>query len=231
MSGGGPAHPPIEAEALRPRWRALAEAGLGASPALSVETFAALIAAYGAPGRAYHTLGHVAAMLARMAGWRWRLSDWRGAELAVWFHDVVYEGRPGQDEQASAARLAGFGAALAGEAGEGGAAETAQRAVETGARLILSTIDHAPRADAPEDALFLDADLEILAAEPARYAAYAAAVRREFQSVPDALFRSGRAAVLTRLLERPRLYLATPGWEAAARANLTRERAALTAEA
>jgi predicted metal-dependent HD superfamily phosphohydrolase len=71
-----------------------------------------------------------------------------------------------------------------------------------------------------------DADLAILAAPPAAYAAYTAAVRQEYHFVPDDAFRAGRAAVLRRLLELPRLFRTPYGrraWEATARYNLTGE--------
>ena len=79
-------------------------------------------------------------------------------------------------------------------------------------------------------ALLVDLDLAILAAPAERYAAYAAAIRREYAHVPEDQFRAGRAAVLAGFLARPRLY-ASPAlaarWEAPARANLAAECAAL----
>ncbi|MGZ6753102.1 MAG: hypothetical protein ACXVEJ_06505, partial [Nocardioides sp.] len=76
-----------------------------------------------------------------------------------------------------------------------------------------------------------DADLAILAAPPERYAAYAAAVRREHAHVPDDAFRAGRAAILTDLLAKPHLFHtrhARTTWEAPARAAVAREVATLT---
>ena len=59
-----------------------------------------------------------------------------------------------------------------------------------------------------------------------------AAIRQEYAHVPEPLYRAGRAAILSRFLEGGCLF-ADPVWaerlEAQARANLTREIAALTA--
>ena len=88
---------------------------------------------------------------------------------------------------------------------------------------------------APADAdlaRFLDLDLSILAAEPAVYARYAEAIRAEYASIPDAIYRPGRAKVLQKFLDRPRLFHCgdlQARWDEAARQNLADEIARLTA--
>jgi len=94
------------------------------------------------------------------------------------------------------------------------------------ARLVRLTATHDSAPGDGAGALLCDADLSILAADPARYDAYAAAVRREYGHVPDDAFRIGRAEVLRHLLGLPVLYRVVPEraeWEVRARANLTRE--------
>jgi len=68
----------------------------------------------------------------------------------------------------------------------------------------------------------------------AAYAVYAAQIRAEYAHLAHADYCRGRAAVLRRFLERPRLYFtaaAHDAWEARARANLAREIADLDAAA
>jgi predicted metal-dependent HD superfamily phosphohydrolase len=75
-----------------------------------------------------------------------------------------------------------------------------------------------------------DADLAILAAASDRYTQYATAIRQEYAHIPDVDFRAGRAKVLRRFLDRPTIYRTAHGrqhWEAAARANISTEIAAL----
>ena len=88
------------------------------------------------------------------------------------------------------------------------------------------TATHRPADDDHAGQVLCDADLGILAAEPARYAAYTAGVRREYAHVSDEDFAAGRAAVLRDLLAKPTLFhtaVARSRWEESARANVSRE--------
>ena len=81
--------------------------------------------------------------------------------------------------------------------------------------------------------MLCDADLAILGSDPGRYARYTAAVREEYRQVPDAVFRSGRAAVLRRLSAAPTLYRTEPArqrWGAGRPPNLAAELARLRPE-
>ena len=94
---------------------------------------------------------------------------------------------------------------------------------------MFATADHdAADVDA---AVLIDADLAILGAEPAAYAAYVHGVRHEYHHVPDDLWVPGRSAVLRSFLDRPAIYL-TPCMaadrESRARANLAAELATLS---
>lgn len=71
--------------------------------------------------------------------------------------------------------------------------------------------------------LMVAADLAILAADSATFAAYDAAIRREYAFVPDAIYFPARAAILQRFLDRPHIYHTRhfrDRYEADARANL-----------
>jgi predicted metal-dependent HD superfamily phosphohydrolase len=175
---------------------------------------------YSEPHRRYHTSEHIRAVLAD-AAWiadalMLTTTDRALLALAACAHDVVYDARPGDDERASAqwARRALDGAGLGDDA--------VLRVVQ----LILATLAHeAPQGDQVAAAL-LDADLAILGAEPSAYDGYSTAVRAEFSSVPDDLWRVGRQNVLSSLLGRGSIFITTPAigrWESAARANVRRE--------
>ncbi|MEZ5091267.1 hypothetical protein [Nocardioides sp.] len=176
----------------------------------------ALLAAWGAADRGYHDLRHLSEVLDR-------LDELAAAEvgfpplstrLAAWFHDAVYAGA--HDDEERSARWAER--ALVGLVPDDVAAETA--------RLVRLTADHRPRpGDAAGEAL-TDADLAILASGAARYADYAAGVRREYAQVPDEAFAAGRAEILGSLLAKPTLFhtaYARERWEPVARANVTAE--------
>jgi predicted metal-dependent HD superfamily phosphohydrolase len=193
---------------------------LGCDPPVAGTVLEDLVCAYAEPHRHYHTLDHIAALLALLDHHGAGALDRAALTLAILFHDVVYDPTRTDNEEASAAwatsRLGGLGFS---------------EAVRTKvARYILATRHGRPldAADAGEAdlALLLDLDLSILAAPPGDYRAYALAVRREYAFVPDSLYRLGRRRVLEGFLRRERIYLTArlrAAWEQAARANLAAE--------
>lgn len=187
---------------------------------LVVAAQADLRARYTADGRFYHTLAHIADVLHHIQPHLAQAHNPLALQLAAWFHDAVYDPRRHDNEAQSAAYatavLTNLGAA------DGVIAETA--------RLIRLTEQHETAVADTDGHILLDADLAILAAAPARYDAYAQAIRREYAYVPEEAYRQARTAVLARLLARSRLFflLAHAAWEAPARSNLRRELARLS---
>ena len=155
----------------------------------------ALLSAYQAPDRHYHTAQHLAECLAHFEAAR-HLAERPGeVALALWFHDAVYDVR-GSANEALSARWAR--AALQ---DSGADAATAQR-IE---RLILATRhDAAPQAG--DEQLLVDIDLAILGAPPERFAEYDRQVRAEYHWVPGLVYRVKRRAVLRAFLARPVIY-------------------------
>lgn len=186
------------------------------APALAHE----LRAAYADPARGYHDVVHLAEVLARLDELRAAGVDFPDlpVRLAAWFHDSVYDGERDAEERS---------AAWAEDALVDLVSEEVRAEV---ARLVRLTETHRPASDDPAGCALSDADLAILAAPPARYAAYVAAVRAEYAHLDDETFRAGRRAVLAGLAAKPELFhtaVARERWEDAARANLTRELAEL----
>ncbi|MFD5276034.1 DUF4031 domain-containing protein [Pseudarthrobacter sp. NPDC058362] len=136
--------------------------------------------------------------------------------LAAWFHDAVYRGIAGQDEEESA-RLAEERLTAEG---------LPEDEVAEVARLVRLTSDHRPESGDDDGALLCDADLSVLGGEPDEYARYVAAVRKDYAHIGDADFASGRATVVRRLLDLDPLFhtaRARDLWRAAARRNLNGE--------
>ncbi|MEU6425319.1 metal-dependent phosphohydrolase [Microbispora sp. NPDC046973] len=190
--------------------------GSPAGRALAAE----LTARWAQPHRRYHTTAHLRAVLTAIEPLAAQAPDADAVRLAAWFHDAVYDGRPGWDEERSAqlaqARLPACGL-------------PAERVREV-ARLVRLTAGHAYEPGDMNAAVLCDADLAILAAPPGAYEAYTRAVREEYRHVPDAAFRAGRAGVLRRLLGKPRLFGTPVGrdlWERRARENVAAELAGL----
>lgn len=175
-----------------------------------------LLARWAEPHRHYHSLDHLVAVLTRATALTAYADDPDAVALGAWFHDAVYL----TDRHDNEERSAELAERVLREAGADPA-----RSAEV-ARLVRLTVSHDP-ADGDRDGdVLCDADLAVLAGDPAEYAEYAAAVREEFGFVPDEQFRTGRAAVLRRLLALPRLFrtpFAYEQWEAVARRNLATE--------
>lgn len=178
-----------------------------------------LVARYGEPGRHYHDLAHVLDCLEKAAATREIQDDPAAVDLALWFHDAVYDPRRSDNEERSAALSK---EALVGPLG----AERAARVAE----LVLATRHRAPPP--PGDAaVVVDADLSMLGAEPERFEAYQEAIRREYAWVPGFLYRRRRARLLRSFLARERIFTTEPfreRYEARARENLERVLAALS---
>ncbi|AII52490.1 hypothetical protein [Hymenobacter sp. APR13] len=202
---------------LATRWHQLT-APLLPDEAARTAMLTQLTKAYEAPGRHYHTLTHIQALLDATDQAAAQLQDSVVVQLAVWFHDAVYEALR-SDNEAKSAELAREFLTIT--------SLSAERQARV-AFLIERTHDHTqPQPpDDPDLLFFLDADLAILGASEARYQEYARQVRQEYRLVPGLLYRRGRRKVLQKLLEAPVLYH-TPGFreqlDAAARRNLAQE--------
>jgi len=175
-----------------------------------------LVARWSEPHRHYHDVRHLAQCLTALG----QLGcDDAIVELAAWFHDAVYDGVPGEDEEASA-RLAE--ASLTPWIPDEDVAEVS--------RLVRMTADHSP--EDPRGSLLSDADLSILGQVPGRYHVYVRDVRLDYAHVGDDAWRAGRAAVLRSLLDLDPLFRTDLGrdlWEGRARSNLADELARLSA--
>ena len=176
-----------------------------------------LEASYDDPGRGYHDLLHLTEVLEHVDDLLAPDDPAREAVLlAAWFHDAVYEGHRDDEERSAALAASSLDDPLGAEV----------------ARLVSVTVDHRPADDDHAAQVLCDADLAILAADPARYASYTSGVRQEYAHVPDADFAAGRASVLRDLLAKPTLFHTTAArerWEARARANVEAELARLAA--
>lgn len=177
-----------------------------------------LLTAYSTPERFYHTLEHLAEMFAIIDRLAPDIDDSGSIQLAIWFHDAVYDTQRKDNEERSAelARelLLPLGLPL-------GVIDRVEKLVQATAHLGSDE----PPTDSNTAAL-LDADLAILGAEPERYLRYLRDIRLEYGWVPESEFRMGRAAVLRKFLARQRIYhhpITFEEREEAARKNLAGE--------
>ena len=171
---------------------------------------ARLLECYAEPQRAYHTLQHLEECLLTLddAKATCLIAKPDLIEMALWFHDAVYDPQGNENEELSAL--------MALEAL--GSSEMAREV----ARLILLTKSHQP-GDGPDDAWIIDIDLAIFAQPMERVLEYERQIRAEYAWVPEAVYAEKRAEILTGFLKREQIYLtawARERLESRARENL-----------
>ena len=162
---------------------------------------ARLRARYREPHRAYHTQTHIDAMLTGLQELGSAVSQVDMVELAIWYHDAIYDPAATDNEACSAALLMSELAGLA-EPMILGQAEA----------LVRWTADHQLPPHIPADlrqdaSLFLDLDMAVLGADPPTFDAYESGIAAEYVPVHGRLrFVAGRIQFLQNLLKQPSLF-------------------------
>jgi predicted metal-dependent HD superfamily phosphohydrolase len=174
------------------RWQRLWQAA-GASGD-SATWYQRLTQAYAEPQRHYHNQQHIAECLAEFDAARHLAQQPVAVEMALWFHDAVYDPKAGDNEERSAA-LAKVCLEAAGLSDFAG----------TTAELVMATKLHGADAG-PDAALVVDVDLSILGQSEVRFAEYETQIRKEYGWVPKLIFNPKRAEILQRFLDRERIY-------------------------
>jgi len=182
--------------------------------AARMELHADLRKRYSEPHRAYHTLHHVSECLQLLEQVQGLAQSAPSIELAIWFHDAVYDPRRSDNELLSAQWAQR-------ELERAGASASLQQRIVS---MIMVTC-HSGEPQSPDEELMSDIDLSILGAGAKRFDEYERQVRQEYQHVPTQQFRPARRRILGEFLEREHLYFTE--WfrtrrEAQARANLQR---------
>jgi predicted metal-dependent HD superfamily phosphohydrolase len=172
-----------------------------------------LKAVYENPSRTYHNFNHIQGMLDRLEESRHLAEHPHRIELAIWFHDAVYDSKASDNEIKSAElwtrKMALF---------------LDDEPLEWGRRAILATIDHLPNDD-PDIQLLIDLDLAPLGAPYEAFEATTENVYQEYSHLSRHDFHEGRKEFLSKLIGRPRLF-GTEFWhsrlEKQARENIGR---------
>ena len=176
--------------------------------------------------RVYHDQAHIDAMLRGLHENRQVFARPDAVEVAVWFHDAVYDPAATDNEARSAELLFGKLTGLADAA-----------LLERASVMIRATAIHVVpsgiASDLARDAsFFLDLDLAVLGAEPTAYDAYEQGIAAEYVPVHgEVRFRAGRQVFLQTMLARPRFFLTDEAhgrFNEPARANMRRAISTLT---
>ena len=172
---------------VRRRWTLACES-LGVTKPKEREWWRRVETHYTEPGRHYHTLIHIDAMLTLAT--KHEVQDSVAVDLATIFRDIVYDavnGGQGRNERESARVFVEFAHSTT----------MPSERIEKVVNWIERTWTH-DGADLDGDGrLFMDFDMSILGAESEAYARYASQVRREYGHVNWLYWRIGRSQFLS----------------------------------
>ncbi|MBP6908541.1 MAG: pantetheine-phosphate adenylyltransferase [Candidatus Pacebacteria bacterium] len=161
--------------------------------------------------RAYHTLEHIVAMLDECAFLGIRDS---ALLLAIWLHDVIYDplSKDNEDQSATFAKRVIQKMGISGDIGN-----------KVGYLILCTKHDGIP--DNELALLLVDLDLIVLGKSEEEFDLYETRVRKEYESVPELVFREARSKILQSFLGRHSIYFTQvfiEKYESSARANLKR---------
>ena len=158
------------------------------------ELYSLLINAYTEPQRHYHTFQHIVECLDLFHQIKEQLNDTIAVELAIWFHDVIYDPKAINNEEQSAELMQKSCSNLL-------ASDQIQKVYDW----IIATKKHQALTDQDLNYL-LDIDLAILGNSTARFAEYEQQIQQEYTWVESDLYKLKRAEVLQYFYQMQPIY-------------------------
>jgi len=201
--------------ALRQTWQELMSPYCTNEELINSE-FDKLIGQYATPGRHYHNLQHIEALLTLQEVYAAAIRNNEVLQLAIFYHDIIYNVLKSDNEEQSALAAGAF-----------------LQQTTFPPYLIVTVMDYiratkTHTGDEHDDDLdfLLDFDLSILGSPANVYSQYAQQIRQEYSVYPDEVYNPGRKQVLTHFLEKPVIYRTAvfrEQYEAQARQNIALE--------
>jgi predicted metal-dependent HD superfamily phosphohydrolase len=204
---------------LREQWNDLSTQ-YNADEGLKAKSFGMLRAHYSREGRFYHNLSHIKALLHLFESVKHLIEDTNAIRFGIWFHDVIYDTKRTDNEEASADVAADLLSELSVDT----------KTIDFVRQLILATKSHRDKALTEDAKMFLDIDLSILGASSEIYEEYSKAIRKEYSWVPGFMYRSARKKILKGFMKREAIFATAEmnkRFEAQARLNVADELRAL----
>lgn len=172
-----------------------------------------LLERYSESGRRYHTIDHIDHCLGQFDEVRSDCRQPDAVELAIWFHDAIYNFPAYQNEKLSAAFFM----------------ERSEHLLNTGFRddvfdLVIAT-EHTSAPEDHDQRILVDVDLSSFGLPWDRFASDGKNIRQELIYLSDADFYAGQIGFMEALLARDRIYNTAhfhDKYETIARANVAR---------
>ncbi|MBF0546595.1 MAG: N-methyl-D-aspartate receptor NMDAR2C subunit [Candidatus Riflebacteria bacterium] len=182
--------------------------------------FRQLVACYSEPHRKYHNMQHIEECFLHLRSLHSVISRPAEVELALWFHDAIYNTHRKDNEERSAewVRESGLKVGLSND--------LVSRIYDL---VMITKHNTIPKSTDAE--ILVDIDLGILGAEAERFDEYEIQIQQEYSWVPEHLYRTERRKILKGFLNRQNLYCTEhfrSSFEIQAKKNLTRSLAQLS---
>lgn len=194
---------------------------LGVEPDKQEEVWQKLHLLYTEKHRKYHNFDHIFFCLGMLDKTRHFATNPSAVEVALWFHDAIYDPHRPDNEDASA-KLANASLRLM---------EFPDIFGQQVSHLIRATT-HQDYLTEDDARLVVDIDLSSLGGPWEEFKRHGEAIRHEYSFVPEKQFAEGRTKILERLLSRPQGIYYLPyfkeQYENQARINLQRAIAELS---
>ncbi len=202
----------MEIELLKKRWVGLFDSDKDS--AIIKVAFNNLVSRYTETHRYYHRLEHVIACLALVDEISDSISHLLNVELAIWFHDVIYDPNKSDNEEMSAKYAKAFLESI----------KLSSCEIEKIEHLIRLT-KHPSSPVTSDEKYLIDIDLSILGANDQLYDSYEVWIRKEYALIPNFLYSKGRKKLLNSFVKLDNIYQTAyfyEKYEIQARQNINR---------
>jgi predicted metal-dependent HD superfamily phosphohydrolase len=178
---------------LKDRWYQTLKLTIDHVPAIfTAECWAQIERRYSERHRRYHTLAHLEACFKLYDEIKWGGHRDPAIEFALWFHDIVYEPQQINNEAQSALLFTRVVATTLRDVDD---------IIASALRMIVIS-DHKTPPSTDAEKLFCDIDLSILGEAEPIFDIYEEDIRREYDFVPDDIYKLARGRIMEGFLER-----------------------------
>ena len=183
------------------------------TPIESQQIFKTLLESYSKPNRYYHNFNHIISCLNQFDRVKNSIQNVIEVELALWFHDIVYNTKSNTNETDSANLAKNIFSQTAIPA----------NAINKITRLILAT-QHIENSKDNDEQLIIDIDLSILGAGESIFNQYEANIRKEYHWVSTIEYCTQRTKILNKFMQKKQIFQSiyfNNKFEEQARINIT----------
>lgn len=158
-------------------------------------TYKSIINKYNENNLAYHNIEHIEYCLNQLDSISIKIESKKEIELAIWFHDIVYNPYGKDNELKSAEMAMEFLVSN----------NQDDSTVSLVYDLIIAT-KHSNKAKNPQEQIIMDIDISIFGESSAKYINYSKNIRKEYSLVPLFIYTSKRKEILNSFLSHERLF-------------------------